>query len=113
MIPLLATKLFISARRPHDSVVDRVRLADRLATTNGQRLMLISAPAGFSKTTLLCEWIPQRERCVPWLSLDVDDNNDPRRFWIYVIAALQRLKPDLGASAIALLDTTQPPIEKF
>jgi LuxR family maltose regulon positive regulatory protein len=113
VIPLLTTKLFIPPRRPHDSVVDRSRLADRLNATNGQRLTLISAPAGFGKTTLLSEWIPYSECCVPWLSLDANDN-DPPRFWAYVIAALQTLRPDLGANALALLDSPQtPPIESI
>ena len=107
-IPLLSTKLFIPPRRPRDSVVDRSRLTNRLAATNGQRLTLISAPAGFGKTTLLSEWIPHSEHCVPWLSLDINDN-DPARFWTYVIAALQVLKPDLGASTLALLELSQPP----
>jgi LuxR family transcriptional regulator, maltose regulon positive regulatory protein len=111
VIPLLTTKLFIPPRRSRDSVVDRLRLADRLNATNGQRLTLISAPAGFGKTTLVSEWIPHSARCVPWLSLDPNDN-DPARFWKYVIAALQMLQPDLGASALALLDGSQaPPIE--
>ena len=100
-------QLFIPPRRPRDSVVDRSRLTDRLTATNGQRLTLISAPAGFGKTTLLSEWIPHSEHCVPWLSLDANDN-DPPRFWAYVIAALQMLRPDLGASALALLESPQP-----
>ncbi len=79
-----------------------------MTAINGQRLTLISAPAGFGKTTLLSEWIPHSERCVPWLSLDANDN-DPARFWAYVIAALQMLQPDLGASALALLEAPQPP----
>jgi LuxR family maltose regulon positive regulatory protein len=108
VIPLLATKLFIPPRRPSDSVVDRSRLADRLNATNGQRLTLISAPAGFGKTTLVSEWIPYSERCVPWLSLDANDN-DPPRFWTYLIAAVQMLRPDLGANALALLEAPQPP----
>ncbi len=77
-IPFLTTKLFIPPRRPRDSVVDRSRLTNRLAATNGQRLTLISAPAGFGKTTLLSEWIPQSDHCVAWLSLDTNDN-DPAR----------------------------------
>ena len=110
---LLTTKLFIPPRRPRDSVVDRSRLTERLTAINGQRLTLISAPAGFGKTTLLSEWIPHSERCVPWLSLDANDN-DPARFWSYVIAALQMLQPDLGASALALLEAPQtPPIESI
>ena len=113
MIPLLTTKLFIPPRRSRDSVVDRSRLADRLNATNGQRLTLISAPAGFGKTTLVSEWIPHSERCVPWLSLDANDN-DPPRFWSYVIAALQTLRSDLGASALTLLDSPQTlPIESI
>jgi LuxR family maltose regulon positive regulatory protein len=113
MIPFLTTKLFIPLRRPRDSVVDRSRLTDRLGAANGQRLTLISAPAGFGKTTLLSEWIPHSEHCVSWLSLDPGDN-DPVRFWAYVAAALQTLRPDLGISALALLDLPQtPPIESI
>jgi LuxR family maltose regulon positive regulatory protein len=113
MILFLTTKLFIPPRRPRDSVVDRSRLTDRLAATDDQLLTLVSAPAGFGKTTLLSEWIPHSEHCVAWLSLDPGDN-DPPRFWAYVIAALQTLQPDLGASALALLDLPQtPPIESI
>jgi LuxR family maltose regulon positive regulatory protein len=71
-------------------------------------LTLIAAPAGFGKTTLLSDWIPQSEQCVTWLSLDEDDN-DPIRFWVYVIAALQKLRRDLGESALSLLQSPQPP----
>lgn len=112
MIPLLTTKLFIPPRRSHDSVVDRSRLTERLGANNGQRLTLISAPAGFGKTTLVSEWIPHSAHCVPWVSLDAHDN-DPVRFWTYVIAALQKLKIDLGASALALLAAPQTPIESI
>jgi LuxR family maltose regulon positive regulatory protein len=113
MIPFLTTKLFIPPRRPRDSVVDRSRLTDCLAATDDQLLTLISAPAGFGKTTLLSEWIPHSEHCVAWLSLDPSDN-DPSRFWAYVIAAVQTLRPDLGANALALLDSPQtPPIESI
>ena len=108
---LLSTKLFIPPRRPRDSVVERSRLTQRLTEINGQRLTLISAPAGFGKTTLPSEWIPHSEQCISWLSLDANDN-DPARFWSYVIAALQLLRPDLGANALALLQSPQsPPIE--
>jgi LuxR family transcriptional regulator, maltose regulon positive regulatory protein len=109
--PLLTTKLFIPARRPRNSVVERSRLTDRLSAADDRRLTLISAPAGCGKTTLLSEWIPHSEQCVSWLSLDANDNT-PTRFWAYVIAALQLLQPDLGASALAVLDSPQsPPIE--
>jgi LuxR family maltose regulon positive regulatory protein len=107
-IPLLNTKLLIPPRRPRDSVVVRPRLTDRLSTTDDQRLTLVSAPAGFGKTTLVSEWIPSSERCVLWVSLDVSDN-DPVRFWAYFIAAVQMLGADLGASALALLRSSPPP----
>lgn len=102
--PLLATKLYIPPARPNR--VARPRLVGRL---NSQRpLTLIAAPAGFGKTTLLSEWIPQSQHCVTWLSLD-DADNDPARFWAYLIAALHKLRPDLGNAALALLQSPQPP----
>jgi LuxR family maltose regulon positive regulatory protein len=69
---------------------------------------LIVAPAGFGKTTVLGEWIPLSQNCVTWLSLD-DDDNDPARFWNYFIAALQKLRSDLGEDALSLLQSPQPP----
>jgi LuxR family maltose regulon positive regulatory protein len=72
------------------------------------RLTLISAPAGFGKTTLLSEWIPHSPRCVVWVSLDAGDN-DPIRFWTYGIATLQLLQPSLGQAALALLQSPQTP----
>jgi len=71
-------------------------------------LTLIAAPAGFGKTTLLSDWIPQSEHCVTWLSLDEDDN-DPTRFWVYVVAALQKLRANLCEGASDLLQSSQPP----
>ena len=111
MDSLLTTKLSIPPRRPRASIVDRSRLTDRLHVSDDQRLTLVSAPAGFGKTTLLTEWIPQNPHCVAWFSLD-DDDNDPAHFWAYFIAAVQTLHSDLGASALALLEAPQsPPIE--
>jgi LuxR family maltose regulon positive regulatory protein len=75
--------------------------------------MLVSAPAGFGKTTLLTEWLaarpaaPTSQRSVAWLSLDTGDN-DPASFWTYLIAALQTVAPEVGASAITLLREPQP-----
>jgi LuxR family maltose regulon positive regulatory protein len=77
-------------------------------------LILISAPAGFGKTTLLTEWLaaapaaPADERLAAWLSLDRADN-DPASFWTYVIAALQTVAPEVGESALTLLQAPQPP----
>lgn len=108
MIELLTTKLFIP--RPRKNLVGRPRLVDRLNSGLDRKLTLIAAPAGFGKTTLLSEWIPQSPRCVTWLSLDEGDN-DPVKFWAYFIASLQGLKPELGASVLSLLQSHQhPPI---
>ncbi|MGD8794865.1 MAG: hypothetical protein PVF47_20110, partial [Anaerolineae bacterium] len=86
-IPLLATKLHIPPRRP--SLVPRPRLIARLdeALRLQHRLTLISAKAGTGKTTLVSEWLHQREGPAQWLSLDSSDN-DPRRFLGYLLAAL-------------------------
>ncbi|HEY5874617.1 MAG TPA: LuxR C-terminal-related transcriptional regulator [Ilumatobacteraceae bacterium] len=73
-------------------------------------MTLVSAPAGFGKTTLLVEWFcaPDDEGSVtPWLSLDAGDN-DPAVFWSYVIAAIQRAAPQVGISALASLQSSQP-----
>ncbi|HEX2993645.1 MAG TPA: LuxR C-terminal-related transcriptional regulator [Anaerolineales bacterium] len=101
---MLATKLYIPPARVNR--VPRPRLIGQLNIL--RPLTLIAAPAGFGKTTLLSDWIPQSEYCVTWLSLDEDDN-DPTRFWTYIIAALQRLRLDVGVSALTLLQSPQPP----
>jgi LuxR family maltose regulon positive regulatory protein len=95
--PLLQTKLFIPPLR--QELVSRPRLVDRLNAGLRGELTLVSAPAGFGKTTLLSEWVRQHEevassaasplaRHFAWISLDVGDN-DPVRFWRYVVAALR------------------------
>jgi LuxR family maltose regulon positive regulatory protein len=87
--PLLATKFYLPAARP--SIVWRPRLTGRLAAGLRCPLTLISAPAGFGKTTLLSEWraTPDGQaHPLAWLSLDPGDN-DPTRFWAYVLAALR------------------------
>lgn len=104
MIEMMSTKLFIP--RPRPKQVQRPRLVDRLNYGLEKKLMLIAAPAGFGKTTLLSEWIPKSPRCVTWLSLDVSDN-DPTRFWAYFIRSLQGLRADLGEGAFSLLQTPQ------
>lgn len=111
MVELLRTKLYIPRRR--DNLVTRPRLVERLNAGLGKKLTLISAPAGFGKTTLLSEWIPACPRPVTWLFLDEADN-DPTQFWTYFCAALQGLHSDLGASAFALLQSPQaPPIKSI
>ena len=89
MVELLNTKLFIP--RPRKNLVSRPRLIERLNAGLDKKLTLIAAPAGFGKTTLLSEWIPQSPRCVTWLSLD-DDDNDPVKFWAYFISPCRGCK---------------------
>jgi len=111
--PVLTTKLFMPPARPQ--VVQRPRLHELLSEgqEQGRALTLISAPAGFGKSTLLSVWIDQRTRQDPkfrvaWLSLDEGDN-DPSRFLLYLAAALQGVEPSCGADAIAALHSPQPP----
>jgi len=107
--PLLETKLYIPRSRP--SLVPRPRLRERLNRGIDATLTLVSAPAGFGKTRLLTEWLaaaPANDRCAAWLSLDQSDNH-PATFWTYLIAALQTVVPGVGASAILLLQSPQPP----
>ena len=101
---LLKTKLFIPRQRKN--LVSRPRLVGRLNECLDKKLILIAAPAGFGKTTLLSEWIPQSPCCVTWLSLD-DNDNDPVKFWAYFVKSLQEIRPNLGESALDLLQTLQ------
>jgi LuxR family transcriptional regulator, maltose regulon positive regulatory protein len=110
--PLLLTKLSVPSARP--SLVTRPRLSQRLEEELGGKLTLISAPAGFGKTTLLSMWLAvssRSGRSAVWLSLDPGDN-DPTRFWRYFIAVADRLYPGAGDTALVLLHSSQaPPIE--
>jgi LuxR family transcriptional regulator, maltose regulon positive regulatory protein len=102
--PLLATKLHVP--RPRRALVSRPRLLQQLDEGFERPLTLLVAPPGFGKTTLIAEWIAQSGHRAAWLSLDPGDN-DPSRFWNYVIAALETLEPGIGQSALALLDAPQ------
>ena len=104
--PLLRTKLYIPPLRPE--LVLRPRLIERLNAGLDRKLTLVSAPAGFGKTTLLSEWVDRCVRPVAWLSLDKGDN-DLTRFLAYLIAALQTLHKDLGESILPLLQSPHPP----
>jgi LuxR family maltose regulon positive regulatory protein len=117
--PILATKLFIPLARP--GIVPRPRLIEWLngGLTKGCRLTLISASAGFGKTTLVSEWISALTSApspggrgegarVAWLSLDEGDS-DPVRFISYLIAALQTIRSELGEGLLAALQSHQPP----
>ena len=131
-IPILRTKLYIPPVR--SELVSRTRLVERLneGLRRGHKLTLISAPAGFGKTTLLSEWTSaerfagsrdalrvrlagSRNRPAvwfAWLSLDRNDG-EPTRFWAYVLAALRTIplfrESGVGASALAMLESPQPP----
>src|SRR6476659_2499479 len=107
--PLLETKLHVPRWRR--SLVARPRLSERLSRGAESALTLVSAPAGFGKTTLLAEWLAVAaagERSVAWLSLDQRDN-DPALFWTYLVAALNAGASAVGAGALALLQPPQSP----
>src|SRR6266581_4873309 len=110
--PLLETKLHVP--RGARGLVPRQRLLERLGVGAGSALTLISAPAGFGKTTLLTEWlaaVPREAPAAGWLSLDEADN-DPSLFWKYVVAALRSVAgKEVGAGALSLLESSQAPID--
>jgi LuxR family transcriptional regulator, maltose regulon positive regulatory protein len=103
--PLLAIKLHVP--RPRAQLVSRSHLVERLQQGMERPLTLVSAPAGFGKTTLLSQWLAQRGRPAAWLSLESEDN-EPVRFLSYLLVALQTLDPRLGVAALALLHSPQP-----
>ena len=103
---ILATKLYFPAARPGQ--IRRPGLIDRLRAGFRGKLTLVSAPAGFGKTTLVSEWIAGDERPAAWLSLD-DRDNDPSQFLTYVVAALQSVDATLGADLMTALQSPQPP----
>jgi len=131
--PILATKLYIPSPRP--KVVLRPRLIEQLNEdlhqdqNFGRKLTLISAPAGFGKTTLVSEWVaglrqrlphrpdilPESQGCeqsepkvqIAWLSLDEGDN-DLARFLTYLVASLQTITKDIGKGVLGAIQTSQP-----
>jgi LuxR family maltose regulon positive regulatory protein len=105
--PILATKLYIPP--PRSKIVLRPRLIERLneGLSASCKLTLISAPAGFGKTTLVSEWVAVCERPVAWISLDEGDN-DPARFISYLVKALQTIQAGIGEGLLAALQSPQP-----
>jgi LuxR family maltose regulon positive regulatory protein len=101
---ILKTKLYIPPARP--GLVARLRLIERLNAGQNGKLTLISAPAGFGKTTLLSEWMASSPRSFAWLSLDEGDN-DPARFLTYFITALQIISPNTGSGLLASLQSAK------
>ncbi len=109
--PLLLTKLHVPSPRSH--LVRRDRILQTLQQGLSSRLILISAAAGFGKTTALSEWAQQIQHPVGWLSLDERDN-DPSRFWRYLVAALQKADGAIGEATLSMLQSPEPlPYEAF
>jgi LuxR family maltose regulon positive regulatory protein len=107
--PLVTTKLRVPRTRPN--LVERPRLHETLDRGEERKLTLVSAPAGFGKTTLLSKWLEARAaggRSVAWVSLDKSDN-DPARFLTYLITALQNVEEGIGEGVLASLRSPQPP----
>ena len=102
---LLATKLFIPP--PCPTLMSRPRLSSDLSQALTRSLTLISAPAGYGKTTLVSSWLRETGVSSAWLSLDEDDN-DPTRFLNYFFAALQMAVPSVRAILPSILDAIQP-----
>jgi LuxR family maltose regulon positive regulatory protein len=108
-LPIIATKLYAPPSRPE--IVLRPRLTEQLNTGLHHKLTLISAPAGFGKTTLVSEWIAAGQRPAAWLSLD-EEESDLARFLTYLIAALQKISGEIGALVLPVLQSPQPlPVE--
>jgi len=104
--PILATKLYIPLLR--ENVVHRPHLVERLNGGLRRKLILVSAPAGFGKTTLLSEWIAAYKGSAAWLSIDEGDN-DLTRFWSHFIAALQMIAENVGSRVLGMLQSPQSP----
>ncbi len=111
-IPLLVTKLNIPPVRR--TLIHRLHLFELLDSNLSQapgfarKLTLVSAPAGYGKTTLISEWIQKNNLNAGWISLDEDDN-DIFRFLMYLIAALQEVDSNVDDSSLSLFDAPQPP----
>lgn len=105
-LPMLATKLYIPP--PRHKVVLRPRLIERLNEGLHSKLTLVSASAGFGKTTLVSEWLAVCGRPAAWLSLDEGDN-EPTRFLTHLFAALKTIEVNIGEGVFALLQSPQPP----
>jgi LuxR family maltose regulon positive regulatory protein len=107
---LLATKLHVPAIEA--PLVHRAALLDALSAGRHRKLTLLSAPAGWGKTTLLAQWAvgAGEDERFGWLSLDPSDN-DPVWFWMYVVAALQKISPGVGIRAVELLAMGTDPVQ--
>lgn len=107
---VLATKLYIPPPPPKSVLRPRLVVQLNEGLNRNHKLTLIAAPAGFGKTTLVTEWLATFDRPAPatWVSLDEGDN-DPGRFLTYLVAAVQKIMPQVGAGLIEVLQSPQPP----
>lgn len=105
-LPLLTTKLFMPTTR--ENLVKRSRLHQKLDECLNCRLLLVTAPAGSGKTTLVTSWLAQQEKAVAWVSLDKNDN-DPLTFLSYAAAALHGVESGVCKTIRPLLTSTDPP----
>ena len=109
LIPVLRTKIRLP--KPHPETTPRLILERRVRSALAGKMLLVTAPAGYGKTTLLARVLADSPFPVAWLSLDERDNL-PQHFWNYVIAALQAIFPQVGHTALELLKALQtPPFE--
>jgi LuxR family maltose regulon positive regulatory protein len=99
---ILKAKLYVPRCRPN--AVSRPRLRERLNEGTRRELTIVSAPAGFGKTTLLADWSQRSELPVAWISLDERDD-DPVRFFVYLIAAIGTIHERFGKSTRAFLSS--------
>lgn len=104
--PILATKLYAPPAKA--MVIRRPRLLERIRAGHESKLTLLSAPAGFGKTTLVSSWLADQGQAAAWLSLD-DNDQDPYRLLVYLIAALQTVQPKFGEHMMMALQGPQPP----
>jgi LuxR family maltose regulon positive regulatory protein len=102
--PLLQTKFYTP--QPQTSHIPRPQLVERINEGIERKLTLITAPAGFGKTSLLSQWVSQSRRSVSWLSLEEDDD-EIARFLSYFILALQNIHEHIGAELLAALQNSQ------
>jgi LuxR family maltose regulon positive regulatory protein len=102
---LLRTKLYIPSIRPE--LIARSRLSDLIDGSLDRPLILVSAPAGYGKTTLISSWVKEKKIPSAWLSLD-DNDNDPIRFLQYLLAALIPFTPSIGKDLPGMLQGIQP-----
>jgi LuxR family maltose regulon positive regulatory protein len=95
------------APRPHAGVIERRGLLTRLDAGLAKRLTLVCGPTGFGKTTLVSTWIARGHFPSAWVTLDENDN-DPIRFWTYLVSAVRTIDPNIGKATLSALMSPQP-----